>query len=154
MEAMLDDECHAHIRHEARTFDNSGHEAARCTRQVEHDLAITQQKVAEAAEKKRKDDERVAKLRANTLIIDEEGLAKLRRPEIDLQLQVYRLDDKDTPAPSALHKKKVKKPEALLELRKAIARAAARSVLASDGLESNGTVNVNSDSDMEEDNIH
>ncbi|EPS93820.1 hypothetical protein FOMPIDRAFT_1080053, partial [Fomitopsis schrenkii] len=49
MEAMFDDLCHSHVRHEARNLDNSGHESLRHKLETEHDIAVAQQRASEAA---------------------------------------------------------------------------------------------------------
>ena len=75
-------------------------------------------------------EDHLAQLRGIELIDNEVRLDKLTRDEIDMQLKVCHLDDPDIPSILSMRKNCVKKAEALVELRKAIARANTRRMAA------------------------
>ena len=123
MDAMFDEGDHTHIRRKARELDSSRHEVRRHEQQAEHDIAVARQRAAETAAKEQRAKDRLAQLRGIELIDNEVRLDKLTRDEIDMQLKVCHLDDPDIPSILSMRKNCVKKAEALVELRKAIAHA-------------------------------
>lgn len=134
MDAMFDDHCHSYIREKARELDSSGHEVHRRREQAEPDIAEAQKHAAEVAAREERANARVARLRAIDLVEDDMQLERLTRKQIDAQLTARRLDDPDIPSVSSMKKGHVSRANALVELRKAIARAHERRAAASRSL--------------------